>query len=115
MRLSEAIRLGSMMKPQAFGAYHVRHKSCALGAARDAGFGKTQDDINAEALVCPVCDIQLQQMVMVVHLNDRHRWTRERIADWVDTIEPAREAVMPEAIFDIEDRLAKIEQQAAKR
>jgi hypothetical protein len=23
-----------------------------------------------------------------VHLNDDHRWTREQIADWVQTIEP---------------------------
>jgi hypothetical protein len=24
----------------------------------------------------------------MIHLNDDHRWTRERIAEWVATVEP---------------------------
>ncbi len=26
-------------------------------------------------------------LTIVTHLNDTHRWTRERIADWLDTLE----------------------------
>ena len=36
MRLSEAIRLGSMLKPQAFDAFFDGVGTCANGAARDA-------------------------------------------------------------------------------
>jgi hypothetical protein len=36
MRLSEAIRLGSMLKPQQRGGYLDRHGTCALGAASEA-------------------------------------------------------------------------------
>lgn len=44
-------------------------------------------------LICPWC----QQVITgkgrlteaIAHLNDGHRWTRERIADWVATVERA--------------------------
>ncbi len=49
------------------------------------------------AVVCPQCqswrtagfNILLQDYVprVVAHLNDDHRWTREAIADWVESIE----------------------------
>src|SRR5688572_18749675 len=32
---------------------------------------------------CPACADQASTLVIIVCLNDRHRWTRERIADWL--------------------------------
>ncbi len=42
---------------------------------------------------CPVCG-KREEHLIVPHLNDTHRWTRERIADWVETIENAQVAVV---------------------
>lgn len=103
MKLSEAIRLGAMMKPQWFEKLHDGDGSCALGAAADAiGFvvgelfsvtGK--DSIHAffkhfpemeDKRNCPVCGLNIRYSA-IAHLNDFHRWTRERIADFVETLE----------------------------
>jgi hypothetical protein len=108
MRLSEAIRLGSMLKPQGFGDLYVREGSCALGAAYDAigaaNVVKSGDlDAMRERLraiwpflvadtesACPVCTYTEGNLEYIIaHLNDFHGWTRERIADWVATIEPS--------------------------
>ena len=39
---------------------------------------------------CPECAHPRYPTILwnLIHLNDDHRWTRERIADWVETIEP---------------------------
>lgn len=129
LRLSEAIRLGSMLRPQTRGNlyYHYRGeiRSCAYGAALEAAgliapavnVDTSSDalDIKAEelwpvmtnaVLKCPASgrtalarteyyyDLQnardgVQVVGIIQHLNDSHRWTRERIADWVVTVEPA--------------------------
>lgn len=104
MRLSEAIRLGAMLKPQAFGDLwrDGGRTSCALGAAYEAlGFGPGSDvednehvprgirDFLEEPSACPVCKRENRIGLTVTHLNDAHKWTRERIADWVATVEPA--------------------------
>lgn len=44
MRLSEAIRIGSMMRPQTKGHFFDETGSCALGAAYEGTFGKIQFD-----------------------------------------------------------------------
>jgi hypothetical protein len=31
----------------------------------------------------------------IAHLNDYHKWTREQIADWVETMEPVAAAAAP--------------------
>jgi len=31
-------------------------------------------------------DLQWSLLEMIVHLNDAERWTRERIADWLDSL-----------------------------
>ena len=96
MKLSEAIRLGSLLKPQAFGGMWVGEGSCAFGAALDA------IGINALTMAtgiwpwlrapmkCPVCGQPevIVTLVISFHLNDKHLWTREEIADWVATVEP---------------------------
>ena len=40
---------------------------------------------------CPVpyCPARKTTGNMIAHLNDGHHWTREHIADWVETIERA--------------------------
>lgn len=35
---------------------------------------------------------------MIPHLNDAHFWTREQIADWVETIEATQPVNRPEAV-----------------
>ena len=107
VKLSEAIRLGAMLKPQAFGDYWADGGSCAIGAACDAA-GVMLADIHYfesgfEALfrqACPACGVTPDDKHTchagfcntVVHLNDTHRWTREQIADWVATIEAQQES-----------------------
>jgi len=38
---------------------------------------------------CPGCGFQGDLGNIAAHLNDGHLWTREQIADWVQTIEPS--------------------------
>lgn len=97
LRLSEAIRLGAILKPQAFGHYFYQDGgSCALVAASEAmGVEYSKIDWNVivkEAglpLECPECGVRPKHPAGVIslHLNDRHRWTRERIASFVESIE----------------------------
>jgi hypothetical protein len=111
MKLSEAIRLGAMMKPQAYHSGAWDGKSCALRAAADAlGIPDLQcarsgpQVLNyyelqqrwprlAEQADCPACCCRHGSLLSVVfHLNDSYRWTREQIADWVEQIEQQHEA-----------------------
>lgn len=130
MKLSEAIRLGAMLRPQTSGALFYRLRdgsgigSCALGAAAEAlgaeaAIGITSER-NADAfldrqfrafmrtkLTCPCADPNLcwaaghqQELgVVIVTLNDMHKWSRERIADWVETVEKAAAPV--EGVTDV--------------
>lgn len=98
MRLSEAIRLGALLKPQHFGDLWSSdgEASCALGAALDAlgtGYGCLRFEppadidqwLNGHA-TCPVCGVGDGGSVrrnVITHLNDRHCWSRELIATWV--------------------------------
>jgi hypothetical protein len=103
LKLSGAIRLGAMLKPQGFGDRSADADgitSCALGAAYDAAgimdAHRVWDDLAVlfpilERFVgdvkCPVCDDLGEHDSAIPHLNDDHKWTREQIADWVETIE----------------------------
>lgn len=103
MRLSEAIRLGAMLHRQAFGSYSHIDKSgrvfatCALGAARAAGYEIESGTLKLSQ--CPECGdyVWCPAFPLVAHLNDIHQWTRERIADWVETIELERQPANEEA------------------
>ena len=95
LKLSEAIRLGSMLKPQGFRCGSARmgaRQTCAFGAAQDA-LGRVigwDDPLTAivTTQVCPSCGgRQHSNLAVVIHLNDDHRWTREQIADWVEQFE----------------------------
>lgn len=102
MRLSDAIRLGAMLRPQAFRGLFADHGSCALGAALDAigagidlGGRYPLDRFEGAPAIreveipcrCPWYMGGLPLDTAIVHLNDSHHWTRERIADWVATLE----------------------------
>jgi hypothetical protein len=103
MKLSAAILLGSTMSPQAFEEFQNKNGSrCALGAALAAigspirlgnGFRAAAESWPwIEPYVefhCPDCDgVASHALSLIVHLNDGHKWTRERIAEWVAKIEP---------------------------
>jgi hypothetical protein len=102
MRLSQAIRLGAMLHPQAFGTTNWKNqRTCALGAAgMAAGVGCKLNDIR-EAF--PILDQQVNLIPgfriatptplsnAIASLNDQPRWTREQIADWVETLECERD------------------------
>ena len=104
LRLSEAIRLGSMLRPQIFGQISNALGSCAFGAAKESigdrtpeGFWDPERNFPVVGLLpreCPVCGEveKLRASIISEHLNDRHRWTRERIADWVESVEREIEA-----------------------
>ena len=88
--MSEAIRRGCQ------GTYQVRGRfrdykggTCALGAALDGSNSKTDFNYILNRIAereCPVCGV-IHQMAMIPTLNDDHGWTREAIADWVESIE----------------------------
>ncbi len=98
-KLSEAIRLGAMMRPQGVVLFidEVRNTSCALGAAMEAsgleGFQyidlRHRYPILTQWEHCPECRLSgLVEGIIASCLNDDHRWTRERIADFVESLEP---------------------------
>lgn len=95
LRLSEAIRLGSMLHKQGFGSLYTysgdQVTTCALGAAGAAGYDIARTmHAREDALACDVCGFVTDYLdTAIAHLNDAHKWTREKIADWVETIEPA--------------------------
>lgn len=95
MKLSEAIRLGAMLKPQAHLGFFDGQGTCAIGAAIDA-IGHLNDLLLGrfvEFKEWPVFNMPVTDPVTqwptrlwdaVVALNDTHRWSRERIADQVE-------------------------------
>lgn len=103
MKLSDAMRLGAMLRPQSFTSYFSYGKSCAMGAACEAvGINPLTIEgveamntrwapiILAERFFFPPCgcNVIVSAFGAITHLNDEHKWTRERIADWVATVEP---------------------------
>lgn len=111
MRLSEAIRFGSMMSPQAFGGGSIGDGRCALAAACEAvglDYHESGSSVSAFPILdtyisCPSCGCRDSRLGYVIaqHLNDNHRWTRERIADWVATIEATESASTVESTREI--------------
>lgn len=101
MKLSEAIRVGSKMHPQAFGNLRDSDGTCAVGAALEATntFGvpiyETFPILTTLGLSCPFCPSPKSIMgndcvkfgQIIAHINDVHRLSREAIAEWVETIE----------------------------
>lgn len=114
MKLSDAIRTGSKMGPQCFGNMLEGYSSCAIGAAFWALYGveaspvgvmyknrwqswwpkEWLEMVNATCgTPCPACkDEQLDLSHVITHLNDTHLWSREAIAEYVETKEMEYEA-----------------------
>jgi hypothetical protein len=91
--LSQAIRFGAMLRPQTFGSFLDERGSCAMGAALEA-VGRTQFNIPKEwhwtfdrSWTSPVGLRRDLVWHMIQYLNDELRWSRERIADWVEARE----------------------------
>jgi hypothetical protein len=118
MRLSDAIRLGAMTGPQTMGALRRETRTCALGAAYVAAGILNKGDrasmatalaafpILGAAAACPHCAWTLRGgsvtvAYLILHLNDHHRWTREAIADWVQTLEPDETTAPQSATGDV--------------
>jgi hypothetical protein len=121
MRLSEAIRLGAMLKRKGRGPkslYSTARGACALGAALNACSVPDTEriwesfparwPILRTKVDMPVCRrhwvvmaqgprLPLYEAIWII--NDNSNWTREQIAGWVESIEcemesaPAADAV----------------------
>ena len=108
MKLSEAIRLGAMATEHATHALQRIGRNgsivtCALGSALYA-VGQRLDGsaaydyigarwqwVVSHLVLCPGCcgcHNQHHPREIIIHLNDSHHWSRERIAYWVAMIEP---------------------------
>jgi len=120
MRPSEYIALGIRLRPrQEFRNSRSAGAGCALTAFVDGVMGMRTERssalvertlilaavpglrrgaVGAPLFECPACQdvgIPYANNVFgaVVHLNDTHRWTRERIGEWLDAqVEPASTA-----------------------
>lgn len=102
--LGEAIRYGARLKPQYFNAYcdYNKTKTCALGAALDSieMLGKGISSESTLSQLCKRFNIDQDKSYphpannisnwslfeIIISLNDQYRWSRERIADWVDEV-----------------------------
>lgn len=106
MKLSAAIRIGSMKTRQ------IKHQlndgkngRCALGAAYDA-VGLFDNKKVSFSSVCNMFPIITKNVPLptsisnrlyllgstIIYLNDSLNWSREEIANWVETLENALEA-----------------------
>ena len=97
MKLSEAIREGAKLRPQAYRDYFKEGGSCALGAAYEITHGQfefqiggsisVQLDNDFPALNAPYVDHVLGEITIrhaITTRNDNLHWTREQIADWLE-------------------------------
>ncbi len=108
MKLSDAIRFGAMMRPQRTDGNWLRADgSCALGAAAEAVGAVCATSADEEQALYDnilskhwpwlaskrvedplVRGVRGFVGLAIMRLNDSARWTRERIAEWVATVEP---------------------------
>ena len=109
MRLSEAIRLGAMLGSQTCGAFFRKRgdevATCALGAAIEA-LGAKDKGLYLSFTTWPILNLQVPEKEVppdlrmafcrrplqtlsstIMELNDRAKWTRTQIADWVEEFE----------------------------
>ena len=109
MKLSEAIKNGAKIRPQCYGGLFQidgsEIKSCALGAALEGAglYTPSEEELLASTTLfnawpelgggdclCPskrhpsddTEEFHLE--ILIEHLNDTHRWTREQIAEWLE-------------------------------
>lgn len=107
-KLSEAIRIGAQKRPQCFdGVFRMdfqsnQYRSCALGAALEAMFPSNNDQCVSKAdmkdlrealhlsenevIKDPFYGTEYDICLVIMSLNDDQRWSREKIADWLESI-----------------------------
>lgn len=86
LKLSEAIRIGARMRPQGrSGAWAQYHEgtSCALMAAHEAITGEYTGETNYWGTAEQLAPHTIIEKVW--RLNDTERWSRERIANWLES------------------------------
>lgn len=106
IKMSEAIRIGSMLTEQTYYCQFKRDSetnkeyTCALGAALVGVYGDSarhhllsktfpRKIWESPGKKCPVATCSngvLSIANTIAHLNDRHVWKREKIADWLEGI-----------------------------
>ena len=106
MKLSEAIRLGAMLRPQITCLYWNRWGgakmgSCALGAAAEAiGLYPKMEGVSFNAVFLemqkhwPWMNYAIRCSISAMNFN----MSREKVADWVESIEPQEaqaDAILP--------------------
>lgn len=110
MKLSEAMSLGATLKPQSFGEWGDDKSTCALGAALDAIGQLSKYEAVSEKRAkqiwpwlrvdisgvyqpaCAECGYKFHNILdLVMHWNDKHKHARERIAKWLEKLEPSTE------------------------
>lgn len=102
MKLSEAMRLGSIATTQSVGSWSKDDPNseggkamCAMSTAWYALTGHGGNDANNSALTDllerhavsnPVSGEAESVASVVIDLNDQHKWSRTQIADWLESI-----------------------------
>jgi hypothetical protein len=103
--LAAFIRAGATRRPeQAYGDYFKgKFASCALGAAYEGMYRLPEnvegtrptkdlewffDVLEGTIRACPFegCKKKLVLSALIVHINDAHRWSREQIATWLESV-----------------------------
>lgn len=98
LKLSEAIRLGAMATKQAHGRWAAvcgegEVAMCAMSTAWYALTGHQEHTAESSHLVrlldgrnvtVPTTGQVMSLSSAIIELNDTHRWTRGRIADWLE-------------------------------
>jgi hypothetical protein len=85
LKLSAAIRIGALMHPQGRHLVYSHGKTCALGAAiagRGGDLGR-EDYEYRESVLPDVWGTPLAEEIIA--RNDFNGWTREQIADWLES------------------------------
>ena len=99
LKLSEAIKLGSVATVQSIGSWvqtgeDGEKQMCALSTAWYALTGGKSDNASQSALSRMLGEVYVPHPVtgnvhdvasIVVDLNDDHKWNRKQIAEWLET------------------------------
>lgn len=89
LKLSDAIRIGARYRPQAFGELYEHGATCALGAAIEGIFGYGEIYTAGGKRNCVDLDNYFGSKKWrdfdIPRKNDLSRWSREQIADWLES------------------------------
>ena len=85
-----AVPCDVIIKRRAYPSFGFRGEHVA-GTVEEVQTPELWNDVFRCRVQCPDCkDFEIfgpAHRIIAIHLNDKHRWTREQIADWVETIE----------------------------